>query len=65
MHTFHNLTHLVPPAAKGCEEPWKRLRPPPTHTHCDRDLQEEAEDKANTHSGSIKDSDGAFFSAII
>lgn len=65
MHTFHTLTHFAPPAAKGCEEPWKWLLPPPTHTHCDRGTQEKSEDKANTQSGSIKDSDDEFFIATI
>lgn len=64
MRSFHTLTHFAPAAAKGGEEPWKRLLPPPTHTHCDRDTQEEAEDKANAGSGSIKDPDGGFFNAI-
>lgn len=56
VHTFHTLTHFAAPAAKGCEEPWKRLLPPPTHTQCDRDTQEGAEDSPNTQSGSMTDS---------
>lgn len=36
VHTFHTLTHFAVPAAKGCEEPWERLLPPPTHTQCNR-----------------------------
>lgn len=65
VHTFHALAHFATPAAKGCEEPWKRLLAPPTHAPCDRDAPEKAEDDPKTQSGSIMDSDGASFIAII
>lgn len=65
----YTVIYLAALWAKGCDEPWKNLPPPPTRAHCDsrRQTHKEAGWKttAKTYCGSIRGLGNTFFISVI